>query len=76
LNKQLLRKQKQLFLFILFGQCADMEPILALAKEHGLFVIEDTAQAIGSVYTFKDGTKKQAGTMGHIGCTSFFHQKI
>jgi UDP-2-acetamido-2-deoxy-ribo-hexuluronate aminotransferase len=59
----------------LFGQCADMEPILALAKEHNLFVIEDTAQAIGAVYTFKDGTKKQAGSMGDIGCTSFFPSK-
>ena len=59
----------------LFGQCADMEPILSLAKEHNLFVIEDTAQAIGAVYTFKDGSQKQAGTMGHIGCTSFFPSK-
>jgi dTDP-4-amino-4,6-dideoxygalactose transaminase len=59
----------------LFGQCADMEPILALAKEKGLFVIEDTAQAIGASYTFKDGTKMKAGTMGHIGCTSFFPSK-
>ncbi len=59
----------------LFGQCADMEPILALAKEHNLYVIEDTAQAIGAVYTFKDGTQKQAGTMGDIGCTSFFPSK-
>jgi dTDP-4-amino-4,6-dideoxygalactose transaminase len=59
----------------LFGQCADMEPILALAKEKDLYVIEDTAQAIGAVYTFSDGTKKQAGTMGHIGCTSFFPSK-
>jgi UDP-2-acetamido-2-deoxy-ribo-hexuluronate aminotransferase len=59
----------------LFGQCADMEPILALSKEKGLYVIEDTAQAIGSVYTFSDDTQKQAGTMGHIGCTSFFPSK-
>jgi UDP-2-acetamido-2-deoxy-ribo-hexuluronate aminotransferase len=59
----------------LFGQCADMEPILVLAKERGLYVIEDTAQAIGSSYTFKDGTIKKAGTMGHIGCTSFFPSK-
>ncbi len=59
----------------LFGQCADMEPILALANEKGLYVIEDTAQAIGASYTFKDGTKKKAGTMGHIGCTSFFPSK-
>ncbi len=59
----------------LFGQCADMEPILELAKEYNLYVIEDTAQAIGAIYTFKDGTKKQAGTMGDIGCTSFFPSK-
>jgi dTDP-4-amino-4,6-dideoxygalactose transaminase len=59
----------------LFGQCADMESILALAKEKGLYVIEDSAQAIGSSYTFKDGTIKKAGTMGHIGCTSFFPSK-
>ncbi|MFM7682964.1 MAG: DegT/DnrJ/EryC1/StrS family aminotransferase [Bacteroidota bacterium] len=59
----------------LFGQCVDMESILTLAKENGLYVIEDTAQAIGASYTFKDGTKKKAGTMGHIGCTSFFPSK-
>ena len=59
----------------LFGQCADMEPILTFAKEKGLYVIEDTAQAIGAVYTFSDGRKMQAGTMGHIGCTSFFPSK-
>ncbi len=59
----------------LFGQCADMEPILALAKEKGLYVIEDTAQAIGASYTYKDGSVRKAGTMGHIGCTSFFPSK-
>jgi UDP-2-acetamido-2-deoxy-ribo-hexuluronate aminotransferase len=59
----------------LFGQCADMEPILTLAKEKGLYVIEDTAQAIGASYTFKDGTIKKAGSIGHIGCTSFFPSK-
>ena len=59
----------------LFGQCADMEPILALAREYGLYVIEDTAQAIGASYTFKNGVIKKAGTMGHIGCTSFFPSK-
>ncbi len=59
----------------LFGQCANMEPIIEVAKEKGLYVIEDTAQAIGAIYTFSDGTKKQAGTMGHIGCTSFFPSK-
>lgn len=59
----------------LFGQCADMERIMAIAKRNNLFVIEDLAQAIGSVYTFDDGTKKQAGTIGHIGTTSFFPSK-
>jgi UDP-2-acetamido-2-deoxy-ribo-hexuluronate aminotransferase len=59
----------------LFGQCADMEPILELANEFGLYVIEDTAQAIGASYTFKNGVVKKAGTIGHIGCTSFFPSK-
>lgn len=59
----------------LYGQCADMEPILALAKKNNLHVIEDVAQALGAVYTFSEGTKKRAGTMGTIGCTSFFPSK-
>ena len=59
----------------LFGQCAGMEPILELAREHGLSVIEDVAQATGAVYRFNDGTEKKAGTMGTIGCTSFFPSK-
>lgn len=59
----------------LFGQTADMESILAVAKKHNLYVFEDTAQAIGSVYTFSDGSKKAAGTIGHIGTTSFFPSK-
>lgn len=59
----------------LFGQNAPMEEILSIAKDHNLFVIEDTAQAIGSDYTFADGSKKKAGTIGDIGCTSFFPSK-
>ena len=59
----------------LFGQCADMEPVLEIAKKHNLFVVEDTAQAIGAVYTFTDGTQKMAGTMGDIGTLSFFPSK-
>jgi UDP-2-acetamido-2-deoxy-ribo-hexuluronate aminotransferase len=59
----------------LYGQCADMEPILAIAKKHNLKVIEDVAQALGAVYTFNDGTKKSAGTMSTIGTTSFFPSK-
>lgn len=59
----------------LFGQCADMEPLLALAAEHKLFVIEDCAQAINAEYTFSNGRKAKAGTMGNVGCTSFFPSK-
>ncbi|MBQ2068162.1 MAG: aminotransferase class I/II-fold pyridoxal phosphate-dependent enzyme, partial [Paludibacteraceae bacterium] len=59
----------------LFGQCANMEAIMALAKEHHLYVVEDACQAIGAQYTFADGRTKQAGTIGHIGCTSFFPSK-
>jgi dTDP-4-amino-4,6-dideoxygalactose transaminase len=59
----------------LYGQSADMEPLMALAKKHNLYVIEDNAQAIGGRYTFADGTQKANGTMGHIGCTSFFPSK-
>ena len=59
----------------LFGQSADMEPIMQVAAEHGLFVIEDNAQSIGGDYTFGDGTRKKTGTVGHVGCTSFFPSK-
>lgn len=59
----------------LFGQTADMEAIMAIAKKRGLFVIEDNCQAIGGTYTFSDGTRKKSGTIGHIGTTSFFPSK-
>src|SRR6056300_546067 len=59
----------------LFGQCADMEALEAIAKKHQLLIIEDNAQAIGATYTYSDGTKKMAGTMGAVGCTSFFPSK-
>ena len=59
----------------LYGQCAEMEPILAIAKKHKINVIEDVAQALGAVYTFSNGQKMRAGTMGTIGCTSFFPSK-
>lgn len=59
----------------LYGQCADMEPLLAIARKNKLHVIEDYAQAFGSEYTFKNGSSKKAGTMGTIGCTSFFPSK-
>ena len=59
----------------LFGQTADMEGIMELAKKHNLYVIEDNAQAIGSDYVFSDGSTKKAGTIGHIGTTSFYPAK-
>lgn len=59
----------------LFGQCADMEAVMAVAKKHNLYVIEDVAQAIGADYKFKDGKTAKAGTIGTIGCTSFFPSK-
>lgn len=59
----------------LFGQCADMERLLQIAKKYNLFVVEDACQAIGAEVTFSDGTVHQAGTMGDVGCTSFFPSK-
>jgi dTDP-4-amino-4,6-dideoxygalactose transaminase len=59
----------------LYGQCADMEPLLNIAKQHWLDVIEDTAQALGAIYTFSNGKQMRAGTMGTIGTTSFFPSK-
>ncbi|MEZ4825969.1 MAG: DegT/DnrJ/EryC1/StrS family aminotransferase [Bacteroidia bacterium] len=59
----------------LFGQCADMEPILEISRRHNIPVVEDNAQAIGAIYRFSDGTEKMAGTMGEIGTTSFYPSK-
>lgn len=59
----------------LFGQCANMEEVLKIAKQHNLHVIEDNAQAIGADFTFSDSTVKKSGTMGTIGTTSFFPSK-
>lgn len=59
----------------LFGQCVDMEGIMKLSKQHNIFVIEDAAQATGTDYIFSDGSRQKAGTIGHIGTTSFFPSK-
>ncbi len=59
----------------LYGQCAPMDTILALAKKHGLYVIEDAAQSFGAEYIFPDGKRKKSGTLGDIGSTSFFPTK-
>ena len=68
-------KTKAIIPVHLFGQCADMESIMNLAKKHNLYVVEDTAQAIGAEYIFSDGKKQKAGTIGDIGTTSFFPSK-
>jgi dTDP-4-amino-4,6-dideoxygalactose transaminase len=68
-------KTKAIVAVHLYGQTADMESIMAIANKHNLYVIEDNAQAIGGYYTFKDGTRKANGTIGHVGSTSFFPSK-
>ncbi|GGF78732.1 DegT/DnrJ/EryC1/StrS family aminotransferase [Wenyingzhuangia marina] len=75
LEKAITPKTKAIVPVHLFGQCANMEAILKLAKKHNLYVIEDTAQALGADYIFADGTTKKAGTIGNIGTTSFFPSK-
>ncbi len=74
-KKSITPKTKAIVPVHLFGQCAGMEELLHIAKEHNIYVVEDTAQAIGANYTFKDGRIYQAGTMGDIGTTSFFPSK-
>jgi len=75
IRKAITPKTKAIVPVHLFGQNANMEAILEIAKEHKLFVIEDACQSIGSVYTFSDGREFQSGTMGDVGCTSFFPSK-
>jgi len=75
LKKAITPKTKAIVPVHLFGQVANMEAILEIANEHNLFIIEDNAQAIGANYTFKNGVKKKAGTIGDIGTTSFFPSK-
>lgn len=76
IEKAVTPKTKAIIPVHLFGQCADMHNIKQVAKKHNLFVIEDTAQAIGAEYTCsKSGNTKKAGTIGDIGCTSFFPSK-
>lgn len=75
IRKAITPKTKAIVPVHLFGQCANMDEILAIAEEFNLYIIEDNAQAIGANYTFKNGTKKKAGTIGHVGATSFFPSK-
>jgi UDP-2-acetamido-2-deoxy-ribo-hexuluronate aminotransferase len=73
IEKAITPKTKAIVPVHLFGQCADMDRLMALAEKHNLFVIEDTAQAIGADYG--SGKTRKAGTIGHVGCTSFFPSK-
>jgi UDP-2-acetamido-2-deoxy-ribo-hexuluronate aminotransferase len=75
LKKAITPKTKAIVPVHLFGRVANMDAIMELASAHNLFVIEDNAQAIGANYTYKDGKKQKAGTIGHVGATSFFPSK-
>ena len=75
LEKAITPKTRAIVPVHLFGQCADMNAIMKLAHTHKLFVIEDTAQAIGADYTLSNGITQKAGTIGTVGCTSFFPSK-
>jgi dTDP-4-amino-4,6-dideoxygalactose transaminase len=75
LKKAITPKTKAIVPVHLFGQVANMDAVMEVAKEHNLFVIEDNAQAIGASYTFKNGKKQKAGTIGNVGTTSFFPSK-
>jgi dTDP-4-amino-4,6-dideoxygalactose transaminase len=75
IESKITKKTRAIVPVHLYGQCADMEPIIKIAEKYNLFVIEDLAQALGADYTFSDGIVKRAGTMGVIGCTSFFPSK-
>lgn len=75
IEKAISPKTKAIVPVHLYGQCAEMQAIMDLAKKYNLYVIEDVAQAIGADYTMADGIKRKAGTIGTIGCTSFFPSK-
>jgi dTDP-4-amino-4,6-dideoxygalactose transaminase len=75
LEKAITPKTRAIVPVHLFGQCANMEVIMDIAKKHGLFVIEDNAQAIGADYIYADGRKVKAGTIGDVAATSFFPSK-
>jgi dTDP-4-amino-4,6-dideoxygalactose transaminase len=74
-KKAITTKTKAIIPVHLFGHVANMDAIMEIANQHNLFVVEDNAQAIGASYTFKDGRKQKAGTIGTIGTTSFFPSK-
>ena len=75
IEKAITPKTKAIVPVHLYGQAANMEKIMAIAAKHNLFVIEDNAQAIGCDFTFSNGQTKKTGSIGHIGCTSFYPSK-
>ena len=75
IEKAITPKTKAIVPVHLFGQAANMDAILEIAKKHNLFVIEDNAQGIGATYTFNNGEKKKTGNLGHVASTSFFPSK-
>ena len=75
IEKAITPKTKAIVPVHLFGQCANMDAILEIADKYNLFVIEDNAQALGADYNFENGSKQKAGTIGHVGSTSFFPSK-
>jgi UDP-2-acetamido-2-deoxy-ribo-hexuluronate aminotransferase len=75
IGKAVTSRTKAIIPVHLFGQICNMEEIMAAANSYNLFVVEDNAQAIGARYRFKNGQEQQAGTIGHVGCTSFFPSK-
>ena len=75
IKKAITPKTKAIVPVHLFGRAANMEAIMEIAAQHNLYVIEDNAQAIGANCKFSDGSKRKAGTIGHVGATSFFPSK-
>ncbi len=75
IEKVISSKTKAIIPIHLFGQSSNMEEILKIAEKHKLFVIEDACQSLGTDYIFSDGTIQKSGTLGHIGCNSFFPSK-
>ena len=75
IEKAITPRTKAIIPVHLYGQSADMHPIMEIAKKYGIYVIEDNAQALGAEYTFPNGNSIKTGTIGHIGCNSFFPTK-
>jgi UDP-2-acetamido-2-deoxy-ribo-hexuluronate aminotransferase len=75
IEKKITEKTRVILPVHLYGQCTNMDSVMEIAGRHNLYVVEDAAQALGCEYTFADGKIKKAGTIGTIGCTSFFPSK-